>query len=303
MKKIFFLFIVFFVGLVAKAEERQILTSDSVKLYVNIKGSGTPCLYIHGGPGSGSFWLEKFFGDYLEQHFRMIYVDQRGVGRSSTPHNRDYSIVRIIKDFEEVRSALGIKQWITLGHSFGGVLQMGYMELFPAAIEGMIMVNCTLSMERSFCDSWLPKAAEFAGVNYIPPSSNIPDTILSKLMTVSASMQAKGVRWKMAYSSPENEKLMNSTYNEVANWNNNFSSVALTVKDFWKDYRRETSAIKIPVLFFYGKADWSIGPDHYKDIKFPNMILWGSNVGHMPFLENRADLEKAIDSYIIKYRF
>jgi len=92
-----------------QAQERHIIASDSVNLYVNVKGRGTPCLYIHGGPGSGSYWMEKFMGEYLEQHFQMIYLDQRGVGRSSSPGDNNYSMERMIKDFEEVREYLGIK--------------------------------------------------------------------------------------------------------------------------------------------------------------------------------------------------
>ena len=275
MKRIGLLLLALLFILVTQAQERQILTSDSVKLYVKVKGNGTPCLYLHGGPGSGSYWLEKFFGDYLEQHFQMIYVDQRGVGRSSTPKDHNYSMDRMIKDFEEIREALSIKKWVTLGHSFGGILQIGYIERYPIKITGMIMINCTLSMEESFCTSWLPKAAEFSERKYTPSLANSSDSILNKLMELSANLNSKGILWKMAFSSPENEKLMNSTYNEISNWNNNFSSVALTIKDYWKDYRKETSDIKIPVLFFYGRTDWSIGPENYKGAKFPNMILWG----------------------------
>ena len=69
------------------AREMKIVTSDSVCLYVNVRGIGTPCLYLHGGPGSGSLWLEEFMGDYLEKNFQMVYLDQRGVGRSSSPVN------------------------------------------------------------------------------------------------------------------------------------------------------------------------------------------------------------------------
>ena len=286
-----------------QAQEREIITSDSVKLYVKVKGRGTPCLYIHGGPGSGSYWLEKFFGDYLEQHFQMIYLDQRGVSRSSSPKDKNYSLDRMIQDFEEVREVLGITQWLTLGHSFGGILQMAYIEKYPQSIKGMIMINCTLNMKESFYNSWIPKAAEFAGVSYTLPQTDSPDTILNKMMEVAKAMEEKRVRWKMAYSSQKNDSLMNSSYKEIPNWNNDFSSVALRIKDYWNDYKAETSKIKIPVLFFYGHTDWMIGPKHYVNFKFPNMILWGSNVGHMPFLENRDDLEKAINKYTIKYNF
>jgi proline iminopeptidase len=44
------------------------------------------------------------------------------------------------------------------------------------------------------------------------------------------------------------------------------------------------------------------GPAIYKGVHFPEMMLWGSEVGHMPFLENKADLEKAIVSYQKKYK-
>lgn len=85
MKRIVFAGMLLLTVMTLQAQEKTILTSDSVSLYVNVKGKGTPCLYLHGGPGSGSYWLEKFFGDYLEQHFQMIYLDQRGVGRSTSP--------------------------------------------------------------------------------------------------------------------------------------------------------------------------------------------------------------------------
>ena len=53
----------------------------------------------------------------------MIYLDQRGCGRSTSPKDNNYSMDRMVNDFEEVRKYLGIDKWITLGHSFGGLLR------------------------------------------------------------------------------------------------------------------------------------------------------------------------------------
>ncbi len=122
---------------------RRIRTSDGVALYVTVKGQGTgpeywPCLYLHGGPGSGSYWMAKFSGEMLEWHFRTVYLDQRGVARSTSPADGNYSMDRMVADFEEVRVALGIERWLTLGHSFGGILQMGYVLRHPEAIRGMM---------------------------------------------------------------------------------------------------------------------------------------------------------------------
>ncbi len=47
----------------------HVMTSDSIKLYVHVKGEGPMCLYLHGGPGSGSTWMEAVSGHILEKRF------------------------------------------------------------------------------------------------------------------------------------------------------------------------------------------------------------------------------------------
>jgi len=54
-------------------------------------------------------------------------------------------------------------------------------------------------------------------------------------------------------------------------------------------------------LVFYGRTDWMAGPHAYKGVQFPHLMLWGSDVGHMPFLENKADLGNALATYERKY--
>lgn len=280
------------------AREMKIVTSDSVCLYINVRGTGTPCLYLHGGPGSGSLWLEEFMGDYLEKKFQMVYLDQRGVGRSSSPENGDYSMERMVKDFEEVRKALGIDTWLTLGHSFGGILQMGYVKACPEAHSGMIMINCTLCMQESFSGSWISKAHEILGKEQPDMSSATPAQLLEVMTGLIDSLNKRELFWKMAYTEEANQEIMNATYGKVSEWNSDFSNIALSVADYWSDFRQFAPQVKVPVLFFYGERDWMVGPNHYKGIKFPNALYISSPTGHMPFLESRGDLEKAIDKFL-----
>ncbi len=85
----------------------HVMTSDSISLYLHVKGEGPMCLYLHGGPGSGSSWIEAVSGHMLEKRFTMVYLDQRGVCKSETPKNDDFSFARQIQDREEVRQAFG----------------------------------------------------------------------------------------------------------------------------------------------------------------------------------------------------
>lgn len=302
MKSFVLLFLVCLYGLTTAAQEKHILTSDSVSLYVKVKGTGPACLYIHGGPGSGSNWLEKLYGETLEKHFKVIYLDQRGVGRSSSSKDGNYCMDRMTQDFEEVREALGFKQWLTLGHSFGGILQMGYVERYPQSSTGLLMINCTLDLEDSFRNSWITKAYEILETKN-PATKDDTVAIQKRLQEAIGLLSKRNLMWKMTYTTPENAKVMDDTYKDIPNWNHNFSSKALDCQDYWKDFRPETSKVKLPVLVFYGTRDWLVGPDHYKGLNFPNRLLWKSEVGHMPFMEAKEDLEKAIKSYLETYKF
>jgi len=283
--------------------EKIIRTSDGVELMVRIKGSGPPCLFLHGGPGSGSHWTEKISDGLLERHFRMIYLDQRGVERSSSPEDGNYSLERMVADFEEVRQELGIDSWITMGHSFGGILQAGYAHRHPEVHRGIVMLNCTLNLKETFAESWLPKACEFLGIANLEPyiDENIP--IMKRLNKLVAQMKDQDIFWKMAYCSPDNEKIVNSASCEIPNHNYDQGGAILEFREYWGDFKSITADIEVPVLFFSGKTDWMAGPLNFQGVKFPIMMLWESQVGHVAILENRPDLEKALVTYLEKYKF
>jgi proline iminopeptidase len=303
MKQLIFLAFLISLCLNISAQDRRVITSDSVQLFVRVKGKGTPCLYIHGGPGSGSHWLEKFSGDVLEKYFMMIYLDQRGVSRSTSPKDGNYSMDRMIKDFEEVRLALGIDSWITMGHSFGGIMQMGYSLKFPQNIRGMIMFNCSLNINETG-EEVIPKACEFLGITdidaYTDPS--FPDSVKLELhMKLYRQLREKNLFWKMGYKSYSSFETMNKSFEDLPVWNKDLENVPISLEDYGLNFKTYTPGLTMPVLFFYGKSDWMVGPSQYKGVAFPNMILWGSDVGHVPFLENEPDLEKAVKTYIQQY--
>ena len=233
----------------------------------------------------------------------MIYLDQRGVARSTSPKDGNYSMDRMIKDFEEVRAALGIDRWLTMGHSFGGLLQMEYVLSYPESIMGMLMINASLHMEENFNSSWCPKASEFLGIDEPLPCMDSSKSLIDRWGSLIQSLNEQDLFWKMGYADKKNMEVMNASFGEIENWNWEMGNAVMGVEDYWQDYQGLTSQVKVPVLFFYGKYDWMVGPNHFKGAKFPNIFLWESNVGHMPFMENRSDLEKAIDSFTSKFSF
>ena len=301
MNKLLFCLGLFLLSLNLSAEEKIITTSDGVKLYVKVEGNGTPLLYIHGGPGSGSYWFEKLSGEFMEQHFTVVYLDQRGVGRSESAQDQNYSLDRLTLDFEEVRKALGYESWLTLGHSFGGILQMGYAQRYPAAQKGMIMVNCTINLPQSACESWLPKAAEFVGETYTCEGDTVATT--QRMGEFGGKLRDKGIFWKMGSKSTDTFGKLDQISAEIENFNYDLSRHALNYPEYWENFKPLAAGMKMPVLYFYGKEDFMVGPEHYKDLEFSNLLLWENKGGHVPFIEDKEDLEKAILAYTEKFKF
>lgn len=119
---------------------RQLAVSDLHTIVYEEVGNpnGRPALFLHGGPGVGiSSDYRRFFDP---KHYRIILVDQRGAGRS-TPHAciEENTTWHIIEDLEKIRMALGVKNWIVMGGSWGSLLALCYAIEHPDRVAGMII--------------------------------------------------------------------------------------------------------------------------------------------------------------------
>lgn len=88
----------------------KFITSDGLELYYDKSGKGVPCVYLHGGPGYWSKSFQYFSQELLEEKLEMVYLDQRGSGRSEHSPTQDYSLSRLIDDIEELRIFLGLSE-------------------------------------------------------------------------------------------------------------------------------------------------------------------------------------------------
>jgi len=80
-------------------------------------------LYLSTWRSRWSKSFQLYAQELLEDKLEMIYLDQRGCGRSEHSPTQDYSLSRIIDDIEELRKFLGVNEWYVMGHSFGGILK------------------------------------------------------------------------------------------------------------------------------------------------------------------------------------
>ena len=282
-------------------QEEYYTTSDGVKLYLNVKGEGTPCLFVHGGPGQGSNYWEKLSSDIGESNFKMIYLDQRGCGRSSSPKDSNYSIDRMIKDFEEIRVYLGISEWLIMGHSFGGILQTYYAQNYEERINGILTFNCTLDMNESLLHSYIPSVLNFFEIEDTRFFYDTSNSLSERLDSVQNLFTTRNDVWKLSFSTIESAIKFSETYSGFESWNRDFSKAAFSIEDYSKDYRIYTSLIQIPTLFLYTTKDNNVGKEHYKEIKFPNVMFVELDGGHMEFIDKKDDYLRAVNAFIEKF--
>jgi proline iminopeptidase len=113
--------------------------ANGVMLYYMIVGRGQPLLVVHGGPGAS----HDYFLPYLlplARHNRVIFIDERGSGRSQKLEDpAGYTVENMVEDVEAVRQSLGLGKMSLLGHSYGGVLAQAYALKYQRNLSHLIL--------------------------------------------------------------------------------------------------------------------------------------------------------------------
>nr|WP_275665959.1 MULTISPECIES: alpha/beta fold hydrolase [unclassified Vibrio] len=126
-------------------------------------------IYFQGGPGfpsprvnGESGWMKRAL-----QNYRVLLLDQRGTGNSTVishetlahlaPEQQAQYLTHfradnIVRDAEAIREQLGVKQWSTIGQSFGGFCTLSYLSLFPQSLQRCYVTGGIPSIEREADD-------------------------------------------------------------------------------------------------------------------------------------------------------
>jgi pimeloyl-ACP methyl ester carboxylesterase len=95
--------------------------ADGYNINVEEVGSGFPLIVLHGGPGLDHSMFRPYL-DPLGDEFRLLYVDERGQGRSGRVDPTTLSLEVFARDVDLLAEALGLDGFALLGHSFGAII-------------------------------------------------------------------------------------------------------------------------------------------------------------------------------------
>ena len=118
----------------------EINTSDGHLIHFEVRGvsSGTPVVFLHGGPGARI--VQAHYDFFNPSHFFSILFDQRGCGKSKPfCELKNNNIQNLILDMESLREKLGLQKWILFGGSWGSTLALYYAINYPERCLGLVL--------------------------------------------------------------------------------------------------------------------------------------------------------------------
>jgi len=132
---------------VRPASTQRLVRPDGSELQVEFYGpeNGIPVVLTHGWGLHSAEW--NYLKRELGGKFRLVVWDEPGLGKSTRPANRDYSLNNLARDLEAVLELVGRAPAILLGHSIGGMITLTFCKLFPGQlgtkVAGLVLTHTT----------------------------------------------------------------------------------------------------------------------------------------------------------------
>lgn len=115
-------------------------------------GGRTPVIALHGGPGFPHDYLTRL--EPVSETRPIVFYDQLGCGRSGEPkRNSGWSVSAFVDELEALRTALGIRRFHLLGHSWGTMLGIEYYLRFPRRVSSLVFSSPCLSAKEWAADA------------------------------------------------------------------------------------------------------------------------------------------------------
>jgi len=139
------------------AEERRV-NLGGVEQYVLLRGlskSAPLLIYVHGGPGMTSTPFLRTYNAQLEDHFLVVYWEQRGTNNSFSEDldASSMTIDQITRDLSELTNLMLTEfqqsEILLVGHSWGTIPALEYAAASPDTIAAYIAVAQTTNQSDS----------------------------------------------------------------------------------------------------------------------------------------------------------
>ncbi len=126
--------------------QKEIKSFDNIIInydYIKTNDNSSFLIFLHGAGGDLAAWNKE--REMLHRKgISTIAIDLRGHGKSGRPEKiEDYELYKFAKDVYEVISKEKIKEFILVGHCFGGIVSIMFHKQYPRLANAYILIDTT----------------------------------------------------------------------------------------------------------------------------------------------------------------
>ena len=270
------------------------------------KEDGQPIIFVHGLNANIKNWYYQ--RKYFEKDYRLIMMDLPGMGKSTRPANKDFSMAKMAADLRAVIQHTGAKNPILWGHSMGGMAILTLLakdhDANRPAIKGAILEHTTYTNPvRTMLFRGLMTAIQkpiLTPLCYLIIFLS-PVFWLSRWMSYLNGNSHIMTRWLTFAGTQTSKQLDFSTLISTMTPPAVMARGCLGM--FRYDVTRELSTIQVPTLVVAANKDRLTRPDAsvYMKENIPNAELVTLTPGnHQALLERHREANEAAERFIQK---
>jgi proline iminopeptidase len=287
--------------------EHELKVSD-VRLWYRVAGrqGGVPVIFLHGGPGQGSQVFQAFGGPQLERTQRLVYLDQRGAGRSDRPSNLSkYSMDIMVEDVEQLRRHLGVPRMALLAHSFGTRLALEYAARYPQHTAAVVLAAAATNLLRSL-DLQCQRLAKDDPAAYARATQGVQASAFPRCDTRRAYPGEEGRAFALRNLFPDPAMVPVVDRLESVNGGNTGEASRALFQQGYMQYRFTRAAqVRAPVLVIAGGRDFQaaleVQQDLVKELPRGRLLIYPAN-GHFMFVEDPARFARDVAEFLRRVR-
>ena len=260
------------------------LERNSGSIFYEVKGSGPPLVILRGLGRSIRHWLG--YDEELSKYFKVITIDNRGLGKSTQAHSPSDTIFDLAQDVHDIIRETGESSAHILGVSLGGMIALAMGIKYPEVCKSLIVVNSSVAGLRSLRMTIPGIKVVLGGLTFA--KAQIHQNLASILVGSDFTREQKE---EFA------EELKRIDQDEGANLTalyQLFAAARFTVK-------KQLVSMQVPTFVVYGGADRFVSNENSKKIfaLLPNAEeLEIAGAGHELFVDKGAEFLSSLRGWI-----
>ena len=304
-------------GSIARMETATIGGISQSIWFRGVSRSNPALILLHGGPGVSESPLFRHYNAELEQHFTVVYWEQRGTGRSfhSNIPPESMSIGQFVSDLDEVvelvRQRFDKEKVVLVGHSWGTVPGVIYASRYPEKVSAYVGITQVADVPEGrhlsydFALSEAKKRGNASAISELETIGPPPYASVDERLATGRWVEQFG---GMFHTNLSTGKLIWAALGtDEANLidlikfgqGNRFSLVQLEDEISRLNLSEHYRSFKVPIFFLLGRYDKHVpavlAERYFEKIEAPcKRLVWFEHSAHNPPFEEPAKFNRIL---------